>query len=136
MRRGVSYAVVRQRGQGEKVITYTKNGDYYLPDLKLPDDGLGEEIHIGIWGQRRLDYLKKHKRVLYTKLLTSGKLRAHLHEIDIAARERWELIIEQMKAAQGVTEQLKAKNTMLWVGKVNNIRACADEIIREELIYA
>ena len=118
------------------MITYTKNGDYYLPDLKLPDDGLGEEIHIGIWGQRRLDYLKKHKRVLYTKLLTSGKLRAHLHEIDIAARERWELIIEQMKAAQGVTEQLKAKNTMLWVGKVNNIRACADEIIREELIYA
>ena len=117
------------------MITYTKHSDYYLPNLALPDDGLGEEIHIGIWGKRRLDYLKKHKRLLYTNLLTSGKLRAHLHEIDVTAFERWELIIQQMMKAQGVTEQLKAENAMLWVGKVNNIRACANEIIRSELIY-
>ena len=118
-----------------EAITYSDVNGYKIPDLALPDDGLGEEVHIGIWGQRRLDYLKKHKRLLYTNLLTSGKLRAHLHEIDISARERWELIIQQMMKAQGVTEQLKAENAMLWVGKVNNIRACADEIIRSELIY-
>ena len=115
--------------------TYSKVGDYYLPNLTLPDDGLGEEVYIGIWGQRRLDYLKKHKRVLYSQLLMSGALRAHLHEIDTTIFERWELIIKQMMKAQGVTEQLKAENAMLWVGKVNNIRACADEIIRNELIY-
>ena len=117
-------------------ITYTKHGDYYLSDLTLPDDGLGEEVHIGIWGQRRLDYLKKHKRILYANLLTAGKLRAHLHEIDTAATERRTLIIEQMMKAESVTEQLKAENAMLWVGKVNNIRNRADEIIRSELIYA
>jgi len=116
-------------------LTYTEVNGYKIPDLELPDDGLGEEVYIGIWGQRRLDYLKKHRRLLYTNLLTSGKLRAHLHEIDVAAFERWELIIKQMMKAQGVNEQLKAENAMLWVGKVNNIRACADEIIRSELIY-
>ncbi len=106
-----------------------------MSDLELPDDGLPAEIHIGIWGQRRLDYLKKHKRILYLNLLTSGKLRTHLHEVDIAAFERWERIIQQMMQAQGVTEQLKAENAMLGVGKVNNIRNCADEIVRNELIY-
>lgn len=116
-------------------ITYTEVNGYKIPDLELPDDGFGEEIHIGIWGQRRLDYLKKHKRILYTNLLTSGKLRAHLHEIDTTAFEWRELIIQQMMKAQGVTEQLKAENAMLWVGKANNIRACADEIIRNELIF-
>ena len=118
-----------------EAITYSDVNGYKIPDLALPDDGLGEEVHIGIWGQRRLDYLKKHKRLLYTNLLTSGKLRAHLHEIDTTAFERWELIIKQMMKVQGVTEQLKAENAMLWVGKVNNIRSCADEIIKSELIY-
>ena len=118
-----------------EAITYTDVNGYKIPNLVLPDDGLGEEVHIGVWGQRRLDYLKNHKRVLYSSLLMSGKLRAHLYEIDVTAFERWELIIQQMMKAQGVTEQLKAENAMLWVGKVNNIRACADEIIRSELIY-
>jgi hypothetical protein len=118
-----------------EAITYTEVNGYKIPNLVMPDDGLGEEVHIGIWGQRRLDYLKKHKRVLYTSLLTSGKLRAHLYEIDTTAFERKELIVKQMMKAQGVTEQLKAENAMLWVGKVNNIRACADEILRSELIY-
>jgi hypothetical protein len=115
--------------------TYSVVNGYRIPNLTLPDDGLGDEIYIGIWGMRRLDYLKKHKRVLYSELLMSGKLRAHLHEIDVTAHERWERIIAQMMKAQGITEQLKAENAMLWVGKVNNIRACADEIIRSELIY-
>ena len=118
-----------------EAITYSDVNGYKIPNLVMPDDGLGEEVYIGIWGQRRLDYLKKHKRILYTNLLTSGKLRAHLYEIDVSARERWELIIKQMMKAQGVTEELKARDAMLWVGKVNNIRSCADEIIRSELIY-
>lgn len=112
--------------------TYSMVGDYRIPNLILSEE---PEYHIGIWGQRRLDYLKKHKRILYTNLLTSGKLNVHLHEIDIAAFERHELIVKQMMAAQGITEQLKADNMMKWVGMVNNIRNCADEIIRNELIY-
>lgn len=83
---------------------------------------------------RRLDYLKKHKRIFYSNLLTSGKLAEHLHEIDVAAFERHETIVKQMMKAQGVTEQLKADDMMKWVGMVNNIRNCADEIIRNELI--
>lgn len=118
-----------------KKLTYTEVNSYKIPDLGMPDDGLPEGVHIGIWGQRRLEYLKNHKRTLYSSLLMSGKLRVHLHEIDTTAFERWELIIKQMMKAQNVTEQLKAKNPMLWIGKVNNIRNCADEIIRCELIY-
>jgi hypothetical protein len=112
--------------------TYSTVGDYQIPNLILPDE---PEYHIGIWGQRRLDYLKKHKRGLYTNLLTSGKLNSHLHEIDETAFKRHELIVKQMMAAQGVTEQLKANDMMKWVGVVNNIRNRADEIIRNELIY-
>lgn len=111
--------------------TYRTVGDYRIPNLTLPNE---PDYTIGIWGQRRLDYLKKYKRILYTNLLTSGQLSEHLHEIDVSARERWELIIEQMMKAQGVTEQLKADDIMAWVGKVNNFRNCADEIIRNELI--
>ena len=111
---------------------YTVVNGYQIPNITLPDE---PEYHIGIWGRRRLDYLKKHRYVLHVNLLTSGKLAEHLHEIDEAAFERRRLIIKQMMDAQGVTEQLKTENQMLWVGKVNNIRACADEIIRNELIY-
>ncbi len=112
--------------------TYRDVNGYRIPNLTAPD----ESAHlIGIWGQRRLNYLKYHKRVLYINLLTSGKLKAHLHEIDEAARERREIIIKQMTMAQGVTEQLKAENQLIWVGKVGNIYACADEFIRNELIY-
>jgi len=112
--------------------TYTQVGDYQIPNLTLPDE---PEYHIGIWGMRRLDYLKKHKRILYANLLTSGKLNEHLYEIDKIAFERHELIVKQMMKAQGVTEQLKSDDMMKWVGLVNNIRNCADEIIRNELIY-
>jgi hypothetical protein len=86
-----------------------------LPDLALPDE---PEYYIGIWGQRRFDYLKKHKKALFSTLLMSGKLHEHIYEIDVSAQEMRETLIEQMKKAQGVTEQLKAENQMLWVGKV------------------
>ncbi len=112
--------------------TYRMDGDYRIPNLSLPDE---VEYEIGVWGQRRLNYLKAHRKGLYTVLLTSGKLNEHLHEIDVAAHERRELIVSQMMAEQGVTEKQKARSQMEWVGKVNNIRAYADEIIRSELIY-
>jgi hypothetical protein len=115
--------------------TYRLENGYRIPNLALPDDGLGKEVHIGIWGHQRLDYLKTHKQVLYSQLLMSGKLRAHLHEIDTTAFERWERMIEQTMKAEGVTEQLKAENAMLWVGKVNSIRNRIEEVIRAELIY-
>lgn len=113
--------------------TYSTMSDYRVPNLTLPYES---EYHIGVWGQRRLDYLKRHKRVLYINLLTSGKLTEHLREIDTSASERLETIIRQMTAEQGVTECLKAENQMEWVGRMNNISACADEIVRNELIYA
>jgi hypothetical protein len=116
-------------------LTYTDVNGYQIPNLSLPDDGLGEEIHIGVWGQRRLDYLKQHRRVLYSELLTSGKLRTHLHEIDTTAHERRERMVRQMAEAQSVTERLKAENQMLWVRKMNNIYSSVDEIIHSELIY-
>ena len=112
--------------------TYRMEGNYRIPNLTLPEE---PKYHIGIWGQRRLDYLKKHRKGFYAVLCTSGNLREHLHEIDITAFERRELIIKQMKDAQSVTEQMKAEDMMLWVGKVSNICACVDEIIRSELIY-
>ncbi|MDR0914151.1 MAG: TnpV protein [Oscillospiraceae bacterium] len=112
--------------------TYSVVGDYRIPNLTVPEQ---PEYEIGVWGLRRLNYLKKHRRVLYTNLLTSGKLPEHLYEIDTAAFERSELIIRQMMAAEGVTETLKAENPMLWVQRVNNIRSSVDEIIRNELIY-
>ena len=113
--------------------TYSAVSDYRVPNLTLPDE---PNCHIGLWGKRRLDYLKRHRRVLYVNLLTSGKLAEHLCEIDAAAYEQHETIVRQMAAAHGVTEQFKAENQMFWVGKMNNIRACANEIICKELIYS
>lgn len=111
--------------------TYSMVNGYRIPNLTMPDEPV---YHIGVWGQRRLNYLKKHRRGFYTVLLTTGKLNEHLHEIDVSTRERWETIVEQMKIEQDVTEQLKANDMMRWVGMVNNIRACVDEIVRSELI--
>lgn len=91
---------------------------------------------IGIWGQRHLNYLKQHRKVTYTNLLTSGKLNAYLANIDRQAQERFKRLIEDMKQAQGITEQLKAENALEWVQRLNNIRACAMEIVNEEIIYA
>jgi hypothetical protein len=113
--------------------TYSIIGDYRIPNLTAHEQ---PEYEIGLWGHIRLDYLKNHRRVLYTNLLTSGKLPEHLREIDTTAYERSELIIKQMMSAEGMTEHLKAENPMLWVQRVSNIRNRADEIIRNELIYA
>ena len=113
-------------------ITYTRVGDCYLPDLLPP-----EEPHyvIGRFGRMRLDYLKNSRKVEYNNLLTSGKLISHLQEIDETAQERFEFISKQISMSEGVTEQLKAENQILWVMKMNSIYNRVEEMIRDELIY-
>ena len=113
-------------------LWYELQGDYYLPCLKLPEK---EQPHIGIWGQRHLRYLKKHHRVCYANLLTSGKLNSHLAEIQQTAQRRMEEIVAQMAKAEGVTEELKARDQMKWVGLMNSLKAQAEEIILSELVY-
>ncbi len=112
--------------------TYHKENGYFIPDLRLPAE---EEQPIGTWGQRHLDYLKQYHKVTYTNLLTSGRLNSYLADIDRQAQERFERLIESMKQAQGITERLKEENALEWVGRVNNIRACAREIVNNEIIY-
>ena len=112
-------------------LTYHREGNYLLPDLVAPED-----IPTGIWGMRRRDYLKQHCNGIYTGMLLSGKLNAHLVEIDRQATEIFEQLTQQMAAEQGVTEQLKAQDQMAWVGAMNNIRNTAEEMILNELIYS
>ena len=111
---------------------YERQGDYLIPCLTVPTE---EEQPIGTWGQRHLDYLKQHRKVTYTNLLTSGRLNTYLADIDRQAQERFERLIESMKQAQGITEQLKAENGLEWTGKMNNIKACAMESVNEEVVY-
>ena len=111
---------------------FERQGDYLIPCLALPPE---EEQPIGTWGQRHLDYLKQCRKVTYTNLLTSGRLNTYLADIDKQAQERFERLIEGMKQAQGITEQLKEENALEWLGRMNNIRACAREIVNEEIIY-
>ena len=113
-------------------ITYTKQGDYYLPDLRLPEQ---PKVEIGIWGKRRLQYLKNHRPIIYTNLLTSCKLTAHLADIDEEATEMFDRIVKQFAKQEGVTEKLKAKDQMLWAKRMNNIRNQAEEIVNHEIIY-
>ena len=115
-------------------LWYELQGDYYIPCLILPTEE--ENKPIGLWGQRHKRYLQEHKWVFYITLLTSGKLNSYLSDIDKQAQERFERFIEDMKRAQGITEQLKSENQLLWVQRLNNIRACAMEIVNEEIIYA
>ena len=124
---------MRQHYIDEKTgIGYTLQGTYYLPDLVLPSE---KEKPIGIWGQRHARYLKQHHKILYYNLLTSGKLNAHLAEIDQQAEEIFFRLIKQMTNREGVTEQLKAKNQMEWVRRMNNIRNRAMEIVYTKVIY-
>lgn len=111
--------------------TYTQAGDYLLPNLILAEE---KQNPIGIWGQRHARYLKQHHRILYYNLLTSGKLNAHLTEIDRQVEEIFFRLIKQMANREGVTEQLKAENQMEWVRRMNNIRNIAAEIVNHELI--
>lgn len=108
-------------------------GDYYLPCLKLPKE---ETAHIGIFGQRHRRYLKTHRKELYTSLLTSGKLNGYLADINRQAEEMFSRLVKQMAEAEGVTETLKADDSMEWVGRMNNIRNRATEIVNAEIIYA
>ena len=116
----------------ENGIHYTLHGDYYFPDLELP--GIPPQA-IGHYGRMRLNYLQEHRPGLYTRLILSGTLYEHLAEIDQTSRWQMEQIISQMALTEGVDEILKAKDQMVWVGRMNNIRQCAEEIILAELIY-
>ena len=112
--------------------TYVRQGDYDLHCLSLPTEK--ENKPIGVWGQRHLRYLKQHRKVLYTNLLTSGKLNSYLADIDEQAEGMFFRLVKQMAEREGVTEQLKVENQMEWVGRMNNIRNRAMEIVNEEII--
>lgn len=112
---------------------YVRQGDYNLPCLSLPAEK--ENKPIGVWGQRHLRYLKQHRKVLYTNLLTSGKLNSYLADIDKQAEDMFLRLVKQMAEREGVTAQLKAENQMEWVGRMNNIRNRTTEIVYIELIY-
>ena len=114
-------------------ISYALQGDYYLPDLVLPAE---EQQPIGILGQRHLRHIKQNRRVLYTNLLTSGKLNSYLADINRQAEEMFSRLVKHMAEREAVTEQLKADNQMAWVGRMNNIRNRATEIVNTDLIYA
>ena len=113
-------------------ISYTLQGDYYLPDLTLLDQ---EDEPIGLWGQRHSRYIKQHRKILYTNLLTSGKLNGYLVDLDKQAEDMFFRLVKQMAEREGVTEQLKANNQMEWVARMNNIRSRATEIVNNDIIY-
>ena len=114
-------------------ISYTLHGDYYLPDLRLPAQ---EEKPIGILGQRHRRYLKEHRRAAYATLLTSGKLSSYLADIDRQAEEMFSRLVKELSEKDGITEKLKAENQMLWVQRMNAVRAVAAEIVNNDLICA
>lgn len=115
-------------------ISYTLWGDYYLPNLTLPTEG--ETKYIGIWGQRHLRYIRQHRKVFYTNLLTSGRLNSYLADIDRQAEELFFRLVEQMAEREDVTEKLKAEQPMEWVGKMNALCEAAAEIVNAEVIFA
>ena len=112
--------------------TYTRQGDYCLPNVCLPPE---EERPIGIYGQRRRVYLKKHHRILYYNLLTTGKLNDYLADLNEQAEAMFSRLVKQLSEKEGVTEALKAENQMLWVQRMNNIRSAAMESVANDLIY-
>ncbi len=114
-------------------ITYTQQGDFLLPDLKLPEQ---PKVEIGIFGKRHLRYLERNRKILYTNMLTKGNLTAYLADIDEQAENMFDQLVRQLAEREGVTEQLKANNQMLWVKKMNSIRNRAEEIVNHELIYS
>ena len=113
-------------------ITYTQQGDYLLPDLKLPEQ---PKVKIGAFGQRHKHYLKEHHRLIYFNLLTSCKLAAYLADIDSQANEMYDLLVRQLSEKENLTEQLKAENLLEWTRKMNTIRLTATEIVNREIIY-
>ena len=113
-------------------LWYELQGDYYLPCLQLPEE---KQVHIGIWGQRHLNYLRENKRVLLSGLQLSGKLNSYLADIVKQAEEMCSRLVKQMADREDITEQFKAENQMEWVRQMNNIRIRANEIVLRELIY-
>ena len=111
--------------------TYTLQGDYRLPNLTLP----AEERHIGVWGQRRLRYLKQHHRVLYYNLLTSGKLHSHLADIEEQAQDLFYRFVKEYAEKEGITEHIKATDQIKWVQRMNNIRERVTETVYSEVVY-
>ena len=114
-------------------LWYELQGDYYIPCLALDEAGVQP---IGIWGRKHLRYIKEHRPALYTDLQTSGKLSSYLAEVDNQAKEMFDLLVKQMAEKQGITEQLKAQDQMLWVRRLNNIRNAAEEVVNAEVIFA
>lgn len=112
--------------------TYTMQGDYRLPNLTLPAE---EERPTGVWGQRRLNYLKHHRKVLYFNLFTSGKLHSHLADTEEQAQELFSRLVKEYAEKEGVTEQLKATDQMKWVRKMNNMRERATEAVNSEVMF-
>ena len=113
--------------------TYTQVGDYYLPDLKLPEEE--KQANIGVWGMRHKRFLKENHRVIYANLMTSGKLVAYLDDIEQQATAMFLRLVKELAEKENVTEELKETDQMLWVQKMNNIRNRATEIVNSELIY-
>lgn len=113
--------------------TYVRQGDYFIPCLTLPAEK--ENQPIGVWGQRNKRYLREHKKATYTTLFASGKLNSYLADIDEQAEEMFFRLVKQMAEREGVTEQLKVENSLEWMGRMNNIRARAMELVNEEIIY-
>ncbi len=112
-------------------LWYELQGDYYIPCLVLDEE---DNQPIGMWGRRHLRYTKEHRPVLHTTLLLSGKLNSHLVEIDNQATEMFDRLVKQMAEKEGITEQLKEQDQMVWVGAMNNIRSAVEEIILSEII--
>ena len=113
-------------------ITYTKQGDYLLPDLELPEQ---PKVEIGVFGQRHKRYLKEHHRLIYFNLLTSCKLAAYLADIDSQANEMYDLLVRQFSEKENLTEQLKADNPIEWARKMNAIRLTSAETVNREIIF-
>ena len=114
-------------------LWYELQGDYYIPCLVLDEE---ETQPIGKWGRKYHRYIKEHRPVIYTALLLSGKLNSHLAEIDNRSTEMYDLLMKQLAESEGITEQLKEKDQMAWVGAMNNIRNRAEEFVNSEVIYA
>ena len=112
--------------------TYHEENGHLIPDIALPEQ---TDYQIGKYGRMHLVYIKQHHRGRYTTLLTEGKLNAHLHEIDIEANEMLDAIIPRLAAERGIDEKLKARDMLIWVAEMNNIKAIAEEIVLQEVIY-
>ena len=113
-------------------LWYELQGDYYIPCLKLPDE---EQVEVGVWGMRHLEYIKHHRKGFYSSLVLDCKLNRYLADINNQAKEMFDTLVSQYKTAEGITEQLKAENQMDWVCRMNNIHQRVTEIVNSELIY-